>query len=120
MFPYYILEFNYRTTTRNLPGGPRSITFPTFYAGQNQESQQEIYAAFLDKELADKLLLRYAHRNPKLIERSGYDVNLKVSFADVDEVEPVPALQNALKQALRELPREEVTKIIENQLKVQA
>lgn len=114
MNTYFTLKFNKGRFTDG-----RGAPIATFYVKRGKETMRD-QAAPLSKELAQQLAKRYADRAPQIEERLFYVDLIFDTYAQVDELTLVVAFERSLLQAIRELGQDQVTHVIENQLKVKS
>jgi hypothetical protein len=121
---YFFVKFEEKRP-HELPNGRTiQIDSPKYYIKKNSEGSKPHEAVHLTQELAQQIIERYPGRNGKIEEDREYvydqTPSLKAELFEVGEVEPPPkpapssvqALEDAVRNAIRDLPKLEVITIV--------
>ena len=121
---YFVVKFEEKRPHELPTGRIIQIDSPKFYIKKNKEGNKPHEATHLTQELAQQIIERYPGRNPKIEEEREYvydeTPSLKAELFEVGEVEPPPkptpssaqALEDAVRNAIRDLPKLEVMAIV--------
>lgn len=121
---YFFVKFEEKRP-HELPNGRTiQVDAPKYYIRKNKEGNKPHEAAHLTQELAQQIIERFPGRNAKIEEDREYvydeTASLKAELFEVGEVEPprkpapssVHQLEDAVRNAMRDLPKLEVMAIV--------